>query len=100
MTYELKTVDGKYTRALNGDDFKTILRIALKNGWQPSSRHLRDGQLRMSIPMNVDEAKALAAAIDRGIKTEGATLLPPVIVAFLECIGVLRRGKARFVLRK
>jgi hypothetical protein len=100
MTYELKTLDGKYTRVLNNDDFKTILRMALKNGWQPSSRHLHDGSLHMSIPMNVEEAKTLAVAIDRVIKTEGATLLPPVIVAFLECIGVLRRGECRFVQRR
>lgn len=97
MSYRLRTLDGTYKRTLNNEDFKAILRIALKNGWRPSARHFQNGQLLMNHPLDGEEAKALAAAIDRGIHTEGASLLPPVIVAFLECIGVLRRGPSVFV---
>jgi hypothetical protein len=97
MTYELKTIDGKYTRVLTEDHFKLFLRMALKNGWQPSPKHLRDGYLFLDKAFNAEDARALASAIDRGIHNEGASLLPPVIVAFLECIGVLRRGDSKFV---
>jgi hypothetical protein len=98
MTYELRTVDGQFKRKLNDDDFYTILRMALTHGWKPSPRHYVKGRLRMDVPLLPQEAKEFAAAIDRSIQQDGATLLPPVIITFLECIGVLRRGESQFVL--
>lgn len=96
MTYKLRTVDGKFNRLLNDEDFRTVLRIALQYGWTPSPHHYRDGRLWLNEVFDEQEAKALAAAIDKAIKREGGTLLPPVVVAFLECIGVLRRGPSKF----
>lgn len=97
MTYKLRTIDGKHSRVLNDDDFMTVLRLALKNGWKPSPKHLHRNKLFMNRTLEENEAKELAGAIDRSVRNDAATLLPPIVVAFLECIGVLRRGKAKFV---
>jgi hypothetical protein len=44
----------------------------------------------------IDEVEALemAAALERGLKRHSATLPPPLLVAIMETIGVLRHSAA------
>jgi len=95
MSYRLFTPDGKYERHLSNHECKTILREALKHGWKPSARHLCQGGLRLTVPFNADDARALAAAIERGIPAM-TVVSPPLVVTMLESISVLRRGDACF----
>lgn len=95
MAYVLRTPDGKYERRLSEHEYKTILREALKHGWKPSARHLSGGKLRIADELTTEEAKLFAAALERGIPGM-ATISPPLVVAMLESISVLRRGGAQF----
>ncbi len=97
MSYELRTLDGKYKRELTEQDFKTILGLAVRSGWKPSPKHLDGHSLRLNQDFSADEGKALAAALERGVQQGAASLPPQIVVAIFESIAVLRRGAARFV---
>ncbi|NJN67308.1 MAG: hypothetical protein HC884_11655 [Chloroflexaceae bacterium] len=97
MAYTLRTVDGKYSRVLSNEEFRTLLKLALKHGWRPAPRHLHHGSLRMSEPFSLAEGKALAAAMERGLQREQAALSPLIVMAVFESIAVLRRSDAQFL---
>lgn len=97
MPYELKTTDGKYRRLLGNEEFKTILNLALHNGWRPEPKHLHNNRLWLNEPFLLEEGKALAAAIERGLKQPVAQLSPDIIIAVLESIAILRRSDSHFV---
>ena len=94
MAYKLITPDGRYQRKLSKHECKTILREALRNGWRPSPKHLQNGTLRIERDFNAEEARLLAAAIERSIPSM-TQISPPLVVTMLESISVLRRGGAR-----
>jgi hypothetical protein len=96
MTYELRTLDGKYTRNLTEQDFKTILSLAVRNGWRPSPKHIQNGSLRLNEAFSKEEGKDLAAALERGVQLGAASLPPDVVVAIFESIAVLRRDASKF----
>jgi hypothetical protein len=95
MSYKLITPDGRYERRLSNHECRTILREALRNGWRPSSKHLQNGTLRLEHGFDAEEARSLAAAIERSIPSM-TKVSPPLVVTMLESISVLRRGGARF----
>ncbi|NJP07973.1 MAG: hypothetical protein HC837_21300 [Chloroflexaceae bacterium] len=95
MNYTVVTLNGKHQRALSNEEFKVILQTAIKNGWRPSAKHVRGGQMRFDQPFDAQEARDLAAALERGLSA-AARFSPAVVVAVLETIGVLRHGAIRF----
>lgn len=97
MTYELRTLDGKYKRALNDQDFKAILSMALRNGWRPSPKHIHAGSLRLNETFSEEDGKSLAAALERGLQQNMPSLSPEIVVAIFESIAVLRRGASQFI---
>lgn len=97
MPYELRTIDGKYRRVLEHEELKAILNLALHNGWKPAPKHLRNNRLWLNEPFLLEEGKALAAAIERGLKQPPFPLSPDIIIAVLESIAILRRSDACFV---
>lgn len=97
MAYELRTTDGKYTRRLESGEFKAILRLALQNGWRPTPKHILDGSLRLNERFSLEEGKALAAALERGLQFHQASLPPVIVMAIFESIAVLRRSESQFV---
>jgi len=97
MAYELRTVDGKYSRVLSNEEFKTILKLALTYGWRPAPKHLHHGRLQLNETFSLPEGKALAAAMERGLQHEQATLSPLIVMAIFESIAILRRSNARFL---
>jgi hypothetical protein len=97
MSYELRTVDGKYQRVLTNEEFKAILNLALHNGWRPTPKHLHNNRLWLNEPFHLEEGKAFAAAIERGLQQPQANLSPMLVMAVLECIAILRRSDSCFV---
>lgn len=95
MAYKLITHDGRYERKLSQHECRTILREALRNGWRPSPKYLRNGTLWLEHIFDADEASALAAAIERSIPSM-TKVSPPLVVTMLESISVLRRGEVWF----
>ncbi len=95
MDYRLVSLDGRYERKLTTHECKTIFREALRHGWRPSARHLRNGTLLLEPEFDGSEAQQLAAAIERSIPLM-TSVSPPLVVTMLESISVLRRGGARF----
>lgn len=97
MTYELKTTDGKHSRLISQDEFKSILRMAITNGWKPSSAHIRDKKLQLDAPFSPADSQAFASALERGLQKAMASSPPNFVVMVLESIAVLRRGETQFV---
>lgn len=97
MNYELTTVDGKYTRKLTPQDFKTIFSLAVKHGWRPPLHLVQNGMLRLNEVFTMHEAKMLAIALELGVQQGAAMLPPPVVVAIFESIAVLRHGESKII---
>lgn len=97
MDYKLTTVDGKYSRQLTTQDFKSIFSLAVKSGWRPPASHVHNGSLRLNQVFSMDEASTLAAALERGVQQGVAKLPPQVVVAIFESIAVLRHGESKIV---
>jgi hypothetical protein len=94
MSYTLSTLNQQRHRVLSEDELKSILSVALKNGWQPLPHRVRNNQLDMKGKIDEVEALEMAAALERGLKRHSATLPPPLLVAIMETIGVLRHSAA------
>jgi hypothetical protein len=95
MAYTLTTLNGNRSRELGDDDLKTLLGLALTHGWRPYSHRIHGSELRMDGSLDDIEAMELAAALERGLKRKGTALSPPLMIALLETIAVLRHGATR-----
>ncbi len=92
MPYRLTTLNKQRTRTFDEAEFKALLRLALANGWRPYPQRVCGTELRLDGDLDEIETLEIAAALERGLKRSGTTLPPPLMMALLETIGVLRHG--------
>jgi hypothetical protein len=97
MPYTIISLDQRRQQHLDDEVFKTLLKIALSSKWKPAPGRVVAGGLRLEKPFSRDEARELAAALEEGLQRRVAWLAPPVVMALLETIGVLRYDGVRFV---
>jgi hypothetical protein len=95
VTYTLTTLNRQRSRVLEETELKSVLRVALSNGWQPLPKRIHGSELRMDGALDEIEAMELAAALERGLKRSAATLPPPLMIAIMETIGVLRHDSTK-----
>jgi hypothetical protein len=95
MTYKLTTLNKNRSRLMDESELKSLLGLALTNGWRPLPHRIHGNELRMDGDIDEVEALELAAALERALKRKGSGLPPPLMIALLETIGVLRHGGVR-----
>ncbi len=96
-TYIFITTNEKRKRVLDEAELKAVLGVALTNGWQPMPHRIQRNQLHMDGEIDEIEAMELAAALERGLKRKASTMPPPLMIAIMETIGVLRHSASRLV---
>jgi hypothetical protein len=95
MPYILTTLNQNRSRHMDDAELKSLLGLALTNGWRPWPHRIHGGELRMHGDIDEVEAMEIAAALERALKRKGSALPPPLMIALLETIGVLRHGGVR-----
>jgi hypothetical protein len=80
---------------MEDDELKSLLGLALTNGWRPWPHRVQGQDLRMDGDIDEVEALELAAALERALKRKGSAIPPSLMIALLETIGVLRHGGVR-----
>jgi hypothetical protein len=93
--YRLTTLNQNRSRQMNDAELKSLLGLALTNGWRPLPHRIQGNELHMEGDIDEIEAMELAAALERALKRKGSELPPPLMIALLETIGVLRHGGVR-----
>lgn len=92
IMYTFVTQNHHRKRTMNEAELKQILSVALKNGWRPLPHRVQSNQLDMNGPISEIESYEISAALERGIKRAAGSMPPPLMIAILETIGVLRYG--------